>query len=338
MKKWHYPFLAFLIIGSYFVLTESRRESGVTGGKMEYRKASGLVFGTSYNVTYLADHDLEPELLAAMNCVDSALSMFNPASTISKVNMAHDTITVTDSMFLEVMRLAMKVSDLTHGAFDITVAPAVNAWGFGFKNSVPISQNTVDSLREIVGYSKIHERNGLIVKDDNRIMLDCSAIAKGYGSDMAARALRENGCSNFMVEIGGEVVVSGFNPHGTPWNIGISKPVDDTLSMNNGIDTIICITDIGMATSGNYRNFYIKDGRKVAHTIDPFTCTPVSHSLLSATVLAPTCAYADALATSMMVMGLDSARALVPRLPGVRAFLIFEDSDGTMRTEEVPER
>lgn len=336
MKKWHYPFLAFLLIGTYLILSESRRDSQKSGS-MEYRKASGLVFGTSYNVTYKADHDLEPELVAAMNEVDNALSMFNPKSTISKVNMADDTITVADSMFLEVMRLAMDVSELTNGAFDITVAPAVNAWGFGFKNSVPVSDRTIDSLKEIIGYHKIHETDGLISKDDSRIMLDCSAIAKGFGSDMAARALRENGCSDYMVEIGGEVVVSGMNPHGTPWNIGISKPVDDTLSLNHGLDTIICITDMGMATSGNYRNFYIKDGRKVAHTIDPYSCTPVSHSLLSATVLAPTCAYADALATSMMVMGLDSAKALVPRLPGVRAFLIYAEPDGAMKTVVVPE-
>lgn len=331
MKKWHYPFLAFLIIGTYFILSESRQQSH-TGGRMEYHKTNGLVFGTSYNVTYLADRDLEPELLAAMNAVDNALSMFNPESTISKINKAADSIQVNDSMFLEVMRLAMNVSDISHGAFDITVAPAVNAWGFGFKNSVPVSENVIDSLKEIVGYWKIHETDGLIVKDDSRIMLDCSAIAKGFGSDMAAHALKENGCTDFMVEIGGEVVVSGHNPHGTPWNIGISKPVDDTLSMNHGLDTIISVTNTGMATSGNYRNFYIKDGRKVAHTIDPFTCTPVSHSLLSATVLAPTCAYADALATSMMVMGLDSAKAMVSRLPNVKVFLIYEAQDGTMQT------
>lgn len=335
MKKWHYPFLAFLIIGTYVILTENRNGSQDDGGRMEYRKASGLVFGTSYNVTYLADRDLEPEMVAAMNSVDSALSMFNPASTISKVNMAQDTVTVTDSMFLEVMRLAMHVSDLTGGAFDITVAPAVNAWGFGFKNPVPVSDSTIDSLKEITGYRKIHETNGLITKDDSRIMLDCSAIAKGFGSDMAARALRKNGCTDYMVEIGGEVVVSGHNPHGKAWNIGISKPVDDTLAVNRELDTIISVTDMGMATSGNYRNFYIKDGRKVAHTIDPFTCTPVSHSLLSATVLAPTCAYADALATSMMVMGLDSAKALVSRLPNVQAFLIYQAQDGSLSTCKV---
>ena len=159
-------------------------------------------------------------------------------------------------------------------------------------------------------------------------MLDCSAIAKGFGSDMVADMLRSKGINDFMVEIGGEIVLSGHNPKGKEWNIGISKPVDDSLSVNTELQTVIPITDIAMATSGNYRNFYVKDGRKYAHTIDPHTCMPVSHSLLSATVFAQDCATADALATSMMVMGLDSARALLSRHPEIQAYFIYQDSEG----------
>lgn len=332
MKKWHYPFLAFLIIGTFIILSENRNpESGKSNGKASYRTASGLVFGTSYHVTYLSDTDLQQEIEDALAQVDNALSMFNPESTISKVNNA-DSITVSDTMFLEIMRLSMQISDMTGGAFDITVAPAVNAWGFGFKESESMSQSVIDSLKQIIGYRKIHEKDGFITKDDSRIMLDCSAIAKGFGSDMAARALRDNGVSDYMVEIGGEVVVSGRNPKGKLWNIGISKPVDDSLSVNNEIDTILSITDMAMATSGNYRNFYVKDGRKYAHTIDPHSCTPVSHNLLSATVLAPDCATADALATSMMVMGLDSALALCHRHPEIKAYLIYQDADGQLKS------
>ena len=164
------------------------------------------MFGTSYHVTYLSDTDLQQEIEDALAQVDNALSMFNPESTISKVNNA-DSITVSDTMFLEIMRLSMQISDMTGGAFDITVAPAVNAWGFGFKESESMSQSVIDSLKQIIGYRKIHEKDGFITKDDSRIMLDCSAIAKGFGSDMAARALRDNGVSDYMVEIGGEVVV-----------------------------------------------------------------------------------------------------------------------------------
>ena len=330
MKKWHYPFLAFLIIGSILILSKSKQEAPV------YRNAQGLVFGTRYNITYLYNADLKPEIEHTMALVDSALSMFNPESTISAVN-SRESIQVMDTLFLKVFRRAMEISDWTDGAFDITVAPAVNAWGFGFKHAESIRQATIDSLMEITGYHKIHEQDGLISKDDPRIMLDCSAIAKGFGSDMVAQTLRSKGIKDFMVEIGGEIVLSGHNPKGNPWNIGISKPVDDSLSINNELQTVVSITDIAMATSGNYRNFYVKDGRKYAHTIDPHTCTPVSHSLLSATVFAGDCATADALATSMMVMGLDSALSLCARHPEIDAYFIYQASDGTIATTSTME-
>ena len=325
MKKWHWIFLTFLIIGTILILSESKQE------QPQYRTAQGLVFGTRYNVTYLYNADLQPDIDHTLALVDSALSMFNAESTISAVNRS-ESIQVTDTMFLKVYRRAMEISAMTGGAFDITVAPAVNAWGFGFKHAENIRQATIDSLMEIIGYSKIHEQDGLITKDDPRIMLDCSAIAKGFGSDMVAAMFRSKGINDFMVEIGGEIVVAGHNPKGNLWGIGISKPVDDSLSINNELQTVIKVSDIAMATSGNYRNFYVKDGRKYAHTIDPHTCMPVSHTLLSATVLAADCATADALATSMMVMGLDSAQALCSRHPEIQAYFIFEGSDGELIT------
>jgi thiamine biosynthesis lipoprotein len=329
MKKWHYPFLAFLIIGSILILTKSKQEASV------YRSAQGLVFGTRYNITYLYNADLQPEIEHTLALVDSALSMFNQESTIAAVNRSA-TIQVTDTMFLKVYRRAMEISAMTNGAFDITVAPAVNAWGFGFKHAENIKESTLDSLKEIIGYTRIHEHEGRITKDNPGTMLDCSAIAKGFGSDMVAQMFRSKGINDYMVEIGGEIVVSGHNPKGNMWGIGISKPVDDSLSINNELQTVIRVTDIAMATSGNYRNFYIKDGRKYAHTIDPHTCMPVSHSLLSATVLATDCATADALATSMMVMGLDSAQALCARHPEISAYFIYEAPDGTLATASTP--
>lgn len=326
MKKWHYPFLAFLIIGTILILSKSKQAANP-----EYRSAQGLVFGTRYNITYLYNDDLKPDIEKTLARVDNALSMFNPESTISRVNN-YEVVLVSDPLFLKVFHRAMEISEWTNGAFDITVAPAVNAWGFGFKHAENIKQSTIDSLMEITGYWKIHELNGMIEKDDPRIMLDCSAIAKGFGSDMVADMLRSKGIDDFMVEIGGEIVVSGHNPKGKLWNIGISKPVDDSLSVNNELQTVIPVTDIAIATSGNYRNFYVKDGRKYAHTIDPHTCMPVSHNLLSATVFASDCATADALATSMMVMGLDSAQALCARHPEIQAYFIYEAPDGTIGT------
>ena len=329
MKKWHYPFLAFLIIGTIVIL--SHRETQ----EPEYRTSQGLVFGTTYHITYLYFDDLTEQINATLKQVDDALSMFNPGSTISAVNRARE-IQVDDTLFLKVFRRAMEISEWTDGAFDITVAPAVNAWGFGFKHAENVRESTLDSLRNIIGYRKISENNGLITKESQDIMLDCSAIAKGFGSDMVASMFRSMGISNFMIEIGGEIVLSGRNKEGKRWRIGINRPEDDSLSTNNQLQTIIAATNIAIATSGNYRNFYVKDGRKYAHTIDPHTCMPVSHSLLSATVFAKDCATADAIATSMMVMGMDSAQVLCERHPELGAYFIYQTPDGSIATSSTP--
>lgn len=228
-------------------------------------------------------------------------------------------------MFLTVYDLAKHISEDTDGAFDITVAPLVNAWGFGFKNNTKPTDAAIDSLRQIVGYKKVSLVGKRIMKDDPRIMLDCSAIAKGYGSDVVARYLKAQGIKNFMVEIGGEIVTCGINPKRLPWAIGVEKPVDDTLATSKDLQTVLNITDIAMATSGNYRNFYYKDGKKYAHTIDPTTGRPVQHSILSATVLAKECAVADAYATSFMVMGLEKAKELLARHPELKAYIIYDD-------------
>jgi thiamine biosynthesis lipoprotein len=163
-------------------------------------------------------------------------------------------------------------------------------------------------------------------------MLDFSAIAKGYGSDVVARLLRRYGIQNFLVEIGGEMVVSGISPKRLPWRVGVAKPTDDSLAVSGQMQTVLNVTDCAMATSGNYRRFYYKGGRKYAHTIDPKTGYPVQHSLLSATVLAKDCAVADAYATSLMVMGLDKARKLLEQHPELMAYLIYSDQNGELAT------
>lgn len=320
IRKWHLPFLALLIVGTFFILRDSGRQA-----KPQYRTAEGETFGTFYKVTYNAAEDLSSVITDAMARVDASLSMFNDTSTISRINA--NLPQRNDSLFLKVYRLAMQVSEATGGAFDITVAPAVNAWGFGFKHSEDVTDQTVDSLLEITGYTKVHEENGQIIKADARIMLDCSAIAKGFGCDEVARALAAAGASDYMVEIGGEVVVKGNNARADKWNIGISKPEEGV--DGNTLQTVLHVTDCAMATSGNYRNFYVRDGKKYAHTIDPKTCRPVSHSLLSATVLAADCATADAFATAFMVMGADAAQELLDRTPELQACLIAATDSGT---------
>lgn len=315
---WQVPFLILLIVGTVLIVYQHRHTP--------YQKSSDKVFGTLYHVVYQCDSDLTYSINAELAKVDASLSPFNPKSVITAVNENRE-VQLT-KMFVDVFQLAMQISKETKGAFDITVAPLVNAWGFGFKNGTEPTKEQVDSLKQIIGYQKVSLEKGKIRKADERIMLDCSAIAKGYGTDVVADFLRKKGVTNFMVEIGGEIVTSGLNPDQKPWRVGISKPVDDTRGVEQGVQGIIAISDKAMATSGNYRNFYYKDGKKYAHTIDPTTGYPVQHSILSATVFARTCAVADAYATSFMVMGVEKAQQLLAQHPELMAYLIYSDKDG----------
>jgi thiamine biosynthesis lipoprotein len=222
----------------------------------------------------------------------------------------------------------MQISEDTNGAFDITVAPIVNAWGFGFKSGSSPTSQYIDSLKQFIGYKKVRiDKDKHVVKQDERIMLDCSAIAKGYGSDVVARLFNAKGIKNYMIEIGGEIVASGLSDKRLPWKIGITKPSEDSLGTSNELQTILNITDCAMATSGNYRNFYYKNGKRYAHTIDPRTGYPIQHNILSATVIAKSCAQADAYATSFMVLGLDEAKKILERHPQLLAYLIYTNKD-----------
>ena len=296
---------------------------------MAYQHDTGFIFGTVYHVTYQYNRDLKDEIESELNKVDNSLSPFNNQSVITAVNQNKNP--EVNEMFSDVFNLAEQVSQETDGAFDITVAPMVNLWGFGFKKGISPSKQKIDSLRQIVGYKKVSLRDGHVIKADKRIMLDCSAIAKGYGSDVVARYLRSKGITNFMIEIGGEIVTSGKSEKRLPWKIGVTKPTDDSLNTNQELETVLNVTDKAMATSGNYRNFYYKGGKKYAHTIDPKTGYPVQHSLLSSTVLASNCATADAYATAFMVLGIDKAKVVLQKHPELMAYFIYAGPDGKMK-------
>ncbi len=324
MKKklyWQLPFLVFLIVGTVFIVRQQR--------STPYQHDKGQVFGTFYHITYQNDTSLNNDILAELAKVDSALSMFNDKSIISRINRGEDV--KTNEMFDTVFNLAENIADNTNGAFDITVAPLVNAWGFGFKTGNPPTKAAIDSLRSIVGYKKVALHNNRITKTDPRVMLDCSAIAKGYGCDVVAHLLQRHGIENYMVEIGGEVVTHGISEKRLPWKIGVTKPTDDSLAVDKELQTVLNVKNMAMATSGNYRNFYYKNGKKYAHTIDPKTGYPVQHNILSATVLAKHCAEADAYATSFMVMGLDGAKKTLENHPELMAYLIYADHKGNMQ-------
>jgi thiamine biosynthesis lipoprotein len=310
---WQLPFLTLLIVGTILIIRQQH--------VMPYQKNAGLIFGTTYNITYQSDEDLHKEVLAKLKEVDGALSMFNEKSTITKINNNED---VTPSeMFTDVFQLAQKISQETNGSFDITVAPLVNIWGFGFKKGEEPSKHAIDSLKALIGYQKVSYDGKRVVKKDPRITLDCSAIAKGYGADVVARLLDEKGIKNYLVEIGGEVVTRGISEKRVPWKIGVTKPTEDPTETGD-LQTVLNVTDKAMATSGNYRNFYYKGGKKYAHTIDPKTGYPVQHNILSATVLCDECARADAFATAFMVMGLEKAKKVLEKNPDLMVYFIYD--------------
>ncbi len=310
--------LSLVVIATVLVATTQRNAP--------FHENKGMIFGTFYQITYQGNKDLQEDIEKELLKVDNSLSTFNPRSVISRVNR-NENVEV-DDMFARVFQMAEHVSAETDGAFDITVAPMVNAWGFGFKSGNIPTCSQLDSLRAIVGFHKVRLEGRRVRKDNPATMLDCSAIAKGFGCDMVAALLRKNGVKNYMVNIGGEIVTCGVNANRMPWRIGVTKPTDDSLSVNEENQTVLNVTDKAMATSGNYRNFYYKDGKKYAHTIDPKTGKPVQHNILSATVLADDCATADAYATSFMVMGLDKAQAVLERHPELMAYFIYSDKNG----------
>lgn len=325
-KKTYLVLLTIIAIAGLVLYLPHRKD----GGERAYLHNEGTIFGTLYHVKYLYDQDLKAEIEAALQKVDASLSMFNPQSTISQINKGETD--KVDSMLSEVLQLSFTINKATNGAFDPTVAPLVNAWGFGFKNGQFPDSIQVDSLRALIGLSRIHLQDSRLTRDNPSSILDFSAIAKGYGVDKAADVLRSHGIQDFMVEIGGEVVTAGVNDKGEPWRIGINKPDDDSTSTNTSLQDIVALSDKAIATSGNYRNYYIHEGRRIAHTINPLTGYPAQQDILSSTVLAPTCAEADAFATAFMVLGLEQARQILKSQPQLEAYFIYSDEQGKYKT------
>ncbi len=313
-------FLLFaLVVGMFFLFFYN-------SGKKEktFLTNEGRVFGTFYKIIYESPDgkSLESGLNEIFRSFDLSLSTFNDNSVISRINN-NDPDVVVDDYFRTVFETGQRVSEITNGAFDMTVAPLVNAWGFGFNRKDSITPELISSLLKKTGYEKVKLEGDRVVKSNPAVMLDASAIAKGYSCDVVASFLDSKGIENYMVEIGGEVVVKGHNDRLTPWAIGITKPIDDSTMMRTELQNIVYMESGGLATSGNYRQYYHKDGKKYAHTINPHTGYPVDHSLLSVTVIAPNCMLADAYATAFMVMGLEESLIVANFMPDIEAYFIY---------------
>ena len=305
-------------------------------GHKTYYEESGNVFHTIYHIKYASPTLLAEKIDAELQAFSLSLNPFHPNSIITKVNNNEDV--EVDDWFLTVFNKAMEVSERSGGAFDVTVAPLINLWGFGFANSDAITQEKIDSILPFVGYRKIRIENRKVIKEDPRIQLNFSAIAKGYASDVIAALLEREGVENYMVEIGGEVAVKGKNPNGLCWRVGINKPEDDASGFNQTLEnTVHLCTPCGLATSGDYRNYRIINGKKYGHTIDPITGYPSGQDILSATILAPDCMTADAYATAFMAMGIEAACQMAEKIPEIEYYLIYADPlTGNLKTRASP--
>jgi FAD:protein FMN transferase len=295
---------------------------------------AGFTQGTTYSIVYENKINLQPDAMKEnvdkiLDDFDMSLSVYKDSSIISRINRNEDA--VPDSFFTEVFQKSAFVSDMTGGAFDITVAPLVAAWGFGPDAHKNFSDSKRDSLLSLVGMDKVSLINGRIVKTDPRVKLDVNAIAQGYSVDVVCRYFDKLGIKNYLIEIGGEVRGKG-KKNGKLWRIGIDKPADNNMSPGQDLEAIIRISDKALSTSGNYRKFFVEDGIKYSHTIDPRTGYPAKNTLLSATIIADECAMADGIATACMVMGTKKAIEFIQKHPEFSAYLIFSNDTGNFET------
>lgn len=298
-------------------------------GQKSYKSMEGSIYGTYYRILYLNDQDLSNEIRQEMERVNTSLSMFNKNSVVSRLN--RNEIDEVDSLFERLFVTARQINRNTSGAFDITVAPLVNAWGFGYKHDSLPSAEKIDSLMNLVGMEKLSIVDGKLVKKLPGIEIDASSIAKGLGVDLVTEYFDAKGIGNYMADIGGEIRVKGQSNKNRSWRIGIDKPEDDPAATERNLQMVVGLTEGALATSGNYRNFYVRDGKKYGHTINPATGYPVQRDILSSSVYAPTCMEADAYATAFMVLGLEESRKIVERTKGLEVCFIYEDQ-GVLKT------
>jgi thiamine biosynthesis lipoprotein len=299
------------------------------------RNFRGNTQGTTYEII-IADNEVNftgAEVDSVLAQFDASLSTYIPTSVISQLNANSESLRIQDKtgFFKFCYNQSLDIFQNTNGFFDPSVFPLVKGWGFMDDIESPLTQEQVDVLLRDIGFDKHHEAlfEGdfvELVKTNPGFQLDFNAIAQGYSVDVLGDFLEERGQKNFYIEIGGELLLRGQNLKGTKWNIGIDVPADK--SSTHQIENIVSISDEAIATSGSYRKFYEKDGKRYAHFLNPKTGFPVEHSLLSASVIAPTCAQADAYATAFMVMGAEETLKFVSEHPELNLEVYLLEADG----------
>lgn len=290
-------------------------------------KIEGNAQGTTYHITYITEGDInyQTAIDSLLKNIDYSMSTWLPNSLISRINNNDKTV-LADQYFIDVFNKSLEVSQKTDGLFDVTVGPIVNSWGFGFSKKETINNNSIDSLLHFVGYKMVRLEGHKIIKEKPQIQLDFNAIAQGYSVDVLANYLESKGINNYLVELGGELKAKGKKDADENWKVGIDKPNEKELPERK-LQAIINLNNKALATSGNYRKFYVEGGQKFAHIINPKTGYPAKQNLLSTTVIADDCITADAYATAFMVMGLEQSKAFLEKNKELKleVYFIYDD-------------
>lgn len=282
----------------------------------------GVAFGTNYAVSYYTNEHVsfDEQIDSLLNDFKQSVSYYEENSLISNIN--RNETNEMDNYFSTILKESLKIYEKTDSAFDVTVAPLVNAWGFGFTQKKDMSPQKIDSILQFIGLDMVNIKDNRVIKKNVRIQFDFNGIAKGYGSDLIANFLQSKGITSYMVNIGGDLIVGDAKPDGSPWMIALERPAkshDDPQQY----DHIAKIKNRAVATSGNYRRYHEKDGKRYSHTINPKTGYPVQNNLLSVTVFADDCMTADGYATAFMVMGKEKSQEFVEKRDGLDAYFIF---------------
>lgn len=299
-------------------------------------KIDGNAQGSTYHISYFDEQnrDFQPEIEKILADFDLSVSTYIPNSIISRINSNEKNV-VVDTYFIVCFNKAKEVWKNTEGAFDPTVYPLVNAWGFGPGKKQKIEKTKIDSMLKFVGFQLISLKGNQIIKKDARVALDFNAFAQGYSVDVVSDFLNSKGLKSYVVEIGGEVYAKGKLPNGENWTVGIEKPIDNKES-ENPLKAIVKLENLAVATSGNYRRYVIEDGVKYVHHLDPKTGYPTKNNLLSASLFSKQCIAADANATGVLVMGLEKAKVFLQQHPELQAYLIYSDEKGNYQVYETP--
>lgn len=296
---------------------------------------TGKTMGTTYHIKvvslfYKDTEGLKGKIENRLKDINKSMSTFSKESEITRFNIfdSEEKFAVSDD-FLRVMNVARKIYELSEGAWDGTVYPLVELWGFGSKerkDGVPDNKE-IEKVLINVGFDKIDiSESGYLVKKNPSVTLDLASIAKGYGVDAIADVIRKEGIGNFIVEIGGEVYASGLRKDGGYWRVGINRPDKDAL-LDEVYKTVL-LKNKGLATSGDYRNYFEKDRAVYTHVLNPKTGYPVTNGVVSVSVIADNCTIADGLATAIMVMGHEKGLQLADKIPGVECLIVVRDKDG----------